>query len=106
MNKHLEFAIRSPLLADKAQKHRDACIANLAPVRAVFRCAGPRACHNVELESHMLVEPGVELKFWQVSQVPKSIAFSVELQILRNVSSINTGDILLLPLKAMDVCAR
>ena len=91
------FVIHSPLLAGKSQRLRDACVENLTPFWAVLRCAGPRSCHNMELDSTIFGDPGMDIKGGSFPKTSHAAAFNVELPILRNVSPIKKGDVLCLP---------
>ena len=51
----------------------------------------------MELGSQVLVDPGFELVAGKYPQLPKGMQLSVELPIMRNVSNIEKGGILLLP---------
>ena len=59
-------------------------------------CAGPRAYHNMELDSQVFVDPGFELTAGKYPRLPKAMQFAVELPMMRNVSDIEKGDVLLL----------
>ena len=91
------FVILSPLLAGKAPKDRDGCMENLAPFWALLRCAGPRASHNMELDSVVFRDPGFEAKATPYPHIPKGVGFTVHMPIARNVSHIAKGDVLSLP---------
>ena len=72
---------------------------HLAHVWAVLRCVGLRAYHNMELESQVFVDLGFELTAGKYPRLPKGMQFSVELHIMRNVSNIDKGGMVLLPMQ-------
>ena len=93
------FEIRSPLLAAKSgnQKNGQEVLENLAPFWAVLRCAGPRAAHNMELETVSLSHGGFDAKGSKFPKLPKGVELSGEIPILRNSSAIEKGEVLCLP---------
>merc|ERR1712079_105933 len=55
------FVWRSPLLAGASQKKRAGCLEMLAPFWGLLRCAGPKSCHHMELDTVIFTDPGFEL---------------------------------------------
>ena len=94
------FLMRSPLLAGLAAKQRDECLENLNPFWAALRSQSPKSCHNMEMETMVFFDSGFALKGDKFPKLRKSIEFSVELPILRNVANIEKGEILCLPFSA------
>ena len=97
LNAESLFRVYSPLLAGKNMNKRADCIKNLAPFWALLRCAGPRASHNMELDSVVFRDPGFEAKASPYPHIPKGVGFTVHMPIARNVSHIAKGDVLSLP---------
>ena len=91
------FVIGSPLLAGKANKARETCMANLAPFWALLGCAGPRADDNMELDTVVLRDTGFDNKMNDYPKLKKGVGFTVHIPIARNVSHIKKGEVLLLP---------
>ena len=84
-------------LVGKASKNRDSCMGNIVPFWALLRCAGPRAEHNMVLETVVFRDPGFVLKASQYPHIPKGLEVTVEMPIARNVSHISAGEVLRLP---------
>ena len=95
--KTAHFVIRSPLLDGKKVKCRQSCMENLVPFWAVLRCFGPRCSHNMELEDITFSADGFEPKAGKFPKSLKNMQVTVDLPILRNVSNIAKGDVLVLP---------
>ena len=91
------FVIGSPLLAGKANKARETCMANLAPFWALLGCAGPRADYNMELDIVVLRDTGFDNKSSDYPKLRKGVGFTVHLTITRNSDHIKKGEVLLLP---------
>jgi hypothetical protein len=90
------FEICSPLLGAKKLKDNDPSLKNLAPFWALVRCATAQSCHNMELESVLFTDAGINTKDIKFPKM-KAAEFRAEFTIARNISAIKTGDILCLP---------
>ena len=92
-----KFVIGSPLLDGKAPKTRQGCMENLAPFWALLRCAGPRADHNMELDSVAFRDGGFDTIANDYPKMRKGVVFTVQMPIARNSSHISQGEVLCLP---------
>ena len=63
----------------------------------LLQCAGPRASHNMELESVVFRDLGFDAKVIPYPRIPKGVGFTVNMPIARNVCHIAKGELLSLP---------
>ena len=72
-------------------------MANLAPFWALLGSAGPRADHNMELDTVVLRDTGFDNKAGDYPKLKRGVEFTVHLTVARNSDHIKKGEILLLP---------
>ena len=87
------YTITSPLLRANSKKGDEIKTAELHPFWAVIRQLSSKLAHNMELAEEYFVLPHIEMKGLSKS----TLQTVVKLPVLRNITPINTGDLLTLP---------
>ena len=87
------YTITSPLLRANSKKGDEIKTAEVHPFWAVIRQLSSKLAHNMELAEEYFVLPHIEMKGLSKS----TLQTVVKLPVLRNITPINTGDLLTLP---------